>query len=199
MLMRHVFNRYAIRLEVDDTLSISELKHKLEEAKKNEEKAQIMTLATFTTAMKKVSEMTDTTETSCDEKKNVSAETIARLDPDYLNALREYHNIKAWKDALLKEIIRCSKNDWNPRSLPILPSAHARIATSLKPMLANILSHETLNRTFISLDILTSTIGKEFAAFLTDPSRCNDRKIVAQQIADCVAKQWKQKNERAQN
>ena len=214
-LMKHVMNRSAIRLNVDDTMSVAKLKDKFEEAKRNEENAQVSTMAAFSNAMKKAKEKleaaaaeaaaaeaaaAEAAAAEAAESANPivvteSAEKIARLDPDYLKALREFHDIKEWKDTLSKEHSRCSRNVWNPKLPQIVPTAHACIAASLRPKLSNILSPGTLNRPFISLDILTSTIAKEYVSFLTEPNRHNDRKIVAEQIAESVAKQRQQKKQ----
>ena len=197
-LFKKILVKYSVRLNVADVLKLEDLKYMLEEVKRNEEKAQAATIAAFAAAMKKTTEKVAadaaaSSNAAAMDMARTSAEMMARVDPDYLNKLREYHDIIAWKDALSKEITRCSKVQFNQLAHPIAPYQHARIAASSKSILANILSPETCNRTFISLNELTSTIGKEFAAFLTEPTRRNDRKIVAEQIAESIAKLAKKK------
>jgi hypothetical protein len=202
-LFKKILTKYSVRLNVADVLKLEDLKCLLEEVKRNEEKAQAATIAAFAAAMKKATEKAaaeastastapapaSTTAAAMDDNRaRTSAEMMARVDPDYLNKLREYYDIKAWKDALSTEITRCSKIQFKQLAHPIAPYQHARIAASSKSILGNILSPETCERTFISLNELTSTIGKEFAAFLTEPTRRNDRKLVAEQIAASIAK-----------
>jgi hypothetical protein len=204
-LFKKILTKYSVRLNVADVLKLEDLKCLLEEVKRNEEKAQAATIAAFAAAMKKATEKvaaeaqaaqaapapasSTAAAVAMDENRaRTSAEMMARVDPDYLNKLREYHDIKAWKDSLSTEITRCSKIQFKQLAHPIAPYQHARISAASKSILANILSPETCNRTFISLNELTSTIGKEFAAFLTEPTRRNDRKLVAQQIAESIAK-----------
>jgi hypothetical protein len=200
-LFKKILTKYSVRLNVADVLKLEDLKCLLEEVKRNEEKAQAATIAAFAAAMKKATEKvaaeaqaaqaaaSSTAAAAMDDNRaRTSAEMMARVDPDYLNKLREYHDIKAWKDALSTEITRCSKIQFKQLAHPIAPYQHARIAASSKSILGNILSPETCDRTFISLNELTSTIGKEFAAFLTEPTRRNDRKLVAEQIAASIAK-----------
>ena len=195
-LFKKILVKYSVRLNVADVMKLEDLKCLLEEVKRNESNAQAATIAAFAAAMKKTTETvaaeaaasSSSTAAAMDPTMaRTSAEMMARVDPDYLNKLREYYDIQAWKDALSKEITRCSKIQLNQLAHPIAPYQHARIAASSKSILANILSPETCDRTFISLNELTSTIGKEFAAFLTEPTRRNDRKLVAEQIAASIA------------
>lgn len=72
--------------------------------------------------------------------------------------------------------------DKAPTDPPGVPSQHAEIAPGHGHALRNILTPETIRRTFISLNSLTNKIREEVAAFLQDENREADRAEVIRQI-----------------
>ena len=66
------------------------------------------------------------------------------------------------------------------------PTQHARLAASSRRILRDVLSPETLGRTFISLAALSKQVTVEVAEFIEKASRDGDRKLVVQQIKDAL-------------
>lgn len=167
-IIKQALTKHRILLEVNDATTLDQLHEDLREAKEITSIAESTTIAAFTQAI------ADATASGLQHP-----ETIAKLNPVYLSALQEFNEKKYWVDALSREITRCSPSPFRRSPLPISPTQHARIATSSRSLLSTILSHETCNRKFISLELLTKQIGREFAEFLSNPDRCLDRKRVA--------------------
>jgi len=111
----------------------------------------------------------------------------------FFEARDKYQDLKAWSQELSKEIsrvdlrhnyMRLAKGE---QALQV-PSQHAHLARASGVQLRNILSPETIRRTFISLETLTKKIRDEFVNFLIGPNRHKDRLEVIKQIKEsCLA------------
>lgn len=98
----------------------------------------------------------------------------------------DYSLASLWKNDLMAEMRRV--NGFEARSGdPQWPTQHARLSASSRVLLRNVLSKETLKRTFVSLRALSLTVVSEVADFLKLPARDADRKAVVQQIKDAFA------------
>lgn len=102
----------------------------------------------------------------------------------YLDAKDRYLDLKTWGDELAKEIRVISRTP-----IPGTPSQHARIGRATGIRLQNILTPETIRRTFISLNTLTMKIRSELVVFLTDEARHKDRHEVIKQIKQACIQQ----------
>ena len=91
-----------------------------------------------------------------------------------------------WKTDLASEVSRV-RNCGVRRVELQWPTQHARLAASSRHILRNVLSPETLNRTFISLAALSKQVTAEVAEFIETTSRDGDRKLVVQQIKHALA------------
>jgi hypothetical protein len=98
-----------------------------------------------------------------------------------------------WKDEIAAEMRRVNGMGMghgisrNGNSEPQWPTQHARLSASTRTLLRNVLSKETLHRTFVSLASLSAKVSKEVADFLKMKNRDPDRKLVIQQIKDSFA------------
>ena len=100
-----------------------------------------------------------------------------------------------WKDEIAAEMRRVNGMGMgmgpgisrNGNSEPQWPTQHARLSASSRTLLRNVLSKETLHRTFVSLASLSAKVSKEVADFLKMKNRDPDRKLVIQQIKDSFA------------
>lgn len=134
-------------------------------------------------------------------------------DQKYFDAKDRYLDLKSWGAELSKEIQRIEpkikytsmggglfRHDFNkPADPPGVPSQHAHISPATGVVLRNILSPETIRRTFISLQALTQKIRDEVVLFLTDDCRHKDRHEVIKQIKEaCVTAAISKKNKKAQ-
>lgn len=116
-----------------------------------------------------------------------------------------YLDLKAWNAELTKELRRIEpkvkysniggglfRYNLSKTDPPGVPSQHAHIAPATAAVLRNILTPETIRRTFISLDALTQKIRQEVVEFLTDVQRHKDRHEVIRQIKEaCVLAAFK--------
>jgi hypothetical protein len=121
----------------------------------------------------------------------------------YLDAKERYLDIKQWSDVLAKEVAACRpkpkytnignglfrhdlSNQPGSETPAGVPSQHAQISPSSAKALYNILTPETIRRTFISMSSLTDQIRKDVVDFLKDNDRRKDRAEVVAQIKSCV-------------
>lgn len=115
-------------------------------------------------------------------------------DQQYFNAKDRYLDLKAWREQIQKELLRVDLRNNHARLMkgeqPLqVPSQHAHIAHATGALLRNILSPETIRRTFISLQMLTQKIRDELVMFLNDADRHKDRHEVIKQIKEsCLAR-----------
>jgi hypothetical protein len=129
-------------------------------------------------------------------------------DQRYFNAKDRLFDLTEWSAELAKEIRRIEPkfkynssntglfrfDDLNkPTAVvaaaadpPGVPSQHAHVAHATGVMLRNILSPETIRRTFISLQMLTRKIREELVRFLINAEHHKDRHEVIKQIKECV-------------
>lgn len=117
-----------------------------------------------------------------DAKHKLDAIVYAFAKDDY-EACKLKHNLATlWKDDLVAEMRRV--NGMGPRSGgdSNWPTQHARLSVSSRVILRDILSKETLSRTFVSLRALSLTVVSEVSEFLKLPARDADRKLVVEQI-----------------
>ena len=121
-------------------------------------------------------------------------------DQDYIDAKDRYLDLKQWSSDLANEIRRLEpkvkynnvggglfKYNMSQTEPPGVPSQHTQIAMSSAHALRNILTPETIRRTFISLSSITNKLRNEVAAFLTDDDRRKDRAEVVKQIKEAYA------------
>ena len=133
-------------------------------------------------------------------------------DQRYFNAKDRLFDLTEWSAELAKEIRRIEpKFKYNNSSTGLfrfddlnkptavvaattttttdpvgVPSQHAHVAHATGVMLRNILSPETIRRTFISLQMLTRKIREELVRFLINAEHHKDRHEVIKQIKECV-------------
>jgi hypothetical protein len=115
-------------------------------------------------------------------KRELDAIVSAFAKDDY-EACKLNHNLATlWRDDLVAEMRRV--NGLGPRSGgdSNWPTQHARLSASSRVILRDILSKETLSRTFVSLRALSSEVVSEVSEFLKLPARDADRKLVVEQI-----------------
>lgn len=115
-------------------------------------------------------------------KRELDAIVSAFAKDDY-EACKLNHNLATlWRDDLVAEMRRV--NGLGPRSGgdSNWPTQHARLSASSRVILRDILSKETLSRTFVSLRALSSAVVSEVSEFLKLPARDADRKLVVEQI-----------------
>jgi hypothetical protein len=175
-LLKMALTRFRIRFEVGDAIDMARLQCLRSEAQTAEDAAAAETTAAFAKAM----------------IKHHQDQVESHNDLDYKTTLAKFNALKAWRIALSREITRCSYTTKASPNVPPSPSQHAKIAASAHSMLVNILTPETLNQTFVSLNVLTSTINAEMTAFLTDTTRQRDRIIVVEQIRTSIIHHKKQ-------
>lgn len=175
-LLKQAIRNFRVKLIVHDSMSFDELKQLQVKTKKEEEAAEKATHDAF-------------------------MDKTPGNDQDYFDAKDRYLDLKAWGAEISKEIQRIEpkikyssmggglfRHELNkPADPPGVPSQHARIAQATGVVLRNILSPETIRRTFISLQALTQQIRDEVVLFLTDDCRHKDRHEVIKQIKEaCV-------------
>jgi hypothetical protein len=113
------------------------------------------------------------------QEKEAEIEVLARFNDKesdaqaYLDAKSKHLDLKTWNAELSKEF---------RTSATSIPSQHAQISQSSAITLRNVLSPETLRRTFVSLNSLTQKIREEVVQFLSDETRRKDREEVVEQI-----------------
>ena len=117
-----------------------------------------------------------------DAKHKLDAIVYAFAKDDYETCKLKHNLATLWKDDLVAEMRRV--NGMGPRSGgdSNWPTQHARLSVSSRVILRDILSKETLNRTFVSLRALSSEVVSEVSEFLKLPARDADRKLVVEQI-----------------
>jgi hypothetical protein len=174
-LLKQAIGNFRVKLITHDTMSYDELKHLQAKIKKEEEAAEKATHDAF-------------------------IDKTLGNDENYFNAKDRYLDLKAWGAEITKEIRRVEpkvkyssmgdglfRYDFNkPADPPGVPSQHAHIAHATGVVLRNILSAETIRRTFISLQALTQQIRDELVMFLTQAERNKDRHEVIKQIKACI-------------
>ena len=96
--------------------------------------------------------------------------------------LAEYNFVKQTRVDLEIEIQRCQRQSFARNAVNPTPTPHARIAPFHRNMLRNVLSPDTLKRTFVSVPALTVAVGKDIERFLTWESHGPDRLAVVDQI-----------------
>jgi len=93
------------------------------------------------------------------------------------------HNLASlWRDDLVAEMRRVNGMGARSGGDSNWPTQHARLSASSRVILRDILSKETLSRTFVSLRALSSEVVSEVSEFLKLPARDADRKLVVEQI-----------------
>ena len=117
-----------------------------------------------------------------DAKRELDAIVSSFAKDDYETCKLKHNLATLWKDDLVAEMRRV--NGLGPRSGgdSNWPTQHARLSASSRVILRDILSKETLNRTFVSLRALSSEVVSEVSEFLKLPARDADRKLVVEQI-----------------
>lgn len=173
--LKKAIGGYRVRLTVHDSKTFGELNELQANIKQQEDAAEVATRTAF-------------------NNKEADAQV-------YIDAKDKYLDLKAWNAELTKEIRLCQPKPKyasmggglfrntaaTAPEPPGVPSQHAQISPSAGNVLRNILSPETLRRTFISLKGLTQKISEEVATFLTDDQRQKDRADVVKQIKESLA------------
>ena len=169
-LLKEAFGNFRVKLHVHDSNTLDELKRMQSAIKEQEEVAELATQTTFN-----------------DKAADVQA---------YIDAKDKYLDLKAWNADLTKEIRTLEPKPKyaniggglfkNTLELPGVPSQHAQILQASTNTLRNILTPETLRRTFISLKGLTLKISEEVTSFLTEDHRRKDRTEVVKQIKESI-------------
>jgi len=186
-LLKQAMTNFRVKLIVHDSMSYDELKQLQAKTKKEEEAAERATHDAF-------------------------MDKTPGNDQEYIDAKDRYLDLKAWGAEIAKEIQRIEpkvkyssmggglfRYDLNqPADPPGVPSQHARIANATGFVLRNILSPETIRRSFISLEALTKKIRDEVVLFLTDDARHKDRHEVIKQIKESCLAAAAKKNKKAQ-
>lgn len=178
-LLKQAIGNLRVKLIVHDNLSF----HELEELQKK----------------------TKQEETAAEKAMDVAfMDTTTPGQQKLFEAKDKYHDLKAWSQELSKEIsrvdlrrnyMRLAKGE---QALQV-PSQHAHLARASGVQLRNILSPETIRRTFISLETLTKKIRDEFVMFLIGTNRHKDRLEVIKQIKEsCLAAAAAKKTNKAQ-
>ena len=171
-LLKTALDRYRVRLDVGDRMTVAELRTMLFEVRSEEKEAERVTLATFR-----------------DNAEYASAAEAEAEAIKYCEAREKYGDLKYWRETLVKEEMRITPivmPNWggvkkSQDALP-LPTQHAQIAASAGAILRNILNPETIRHKAVSLKVLTTLISEEVANFLTDGHRYADRVEVIRQI-----------------
>lgn len=182
-ILKQGISNFRVRLNVHDGLTFNELRQLRIDISQQEQAAELATHNAFM----------DKTNTPEGEQA-------------YLDAKERYLDLKQWSDALSKEIRACQpkpkytnignglykydlSNQPGSETPAGVPSQHAQIAPSSAKALYNILTPETIRRTFISMNSLTDQIRKDVVDFLKDNHRRKDRAEVVKQIKEaCIAK-----------
>jgi len=171
-ILKQAITNIRVKLIVHDSMSFDEIKALQTITKQNIDKAEAATHAAFI----------DNTSPDSEQK--------------YLDAKDRLDDLKTWHEDLTKEIRRIEpkvkyssiggglfRHEFNkPTDPPGVPSQHAHIAPATGVLLRNILTPETIRRTFISLEALTKKIRDELVMFLNESDRHKDRHEVIKQI-----------------
>ena len=165
-LLKTALDRYRVRLNVSDQMTVAELRTLLLDTRFEEQEAERATYEAFRT-----NTATDTA---------VDAAEIEIDAIKYCEAREKYNDMKYWRETLVKEEMRVTPmvppaGYGNIKAIPVVPTQHAQIAPTSGTILRNILKPETIRRKFISLKVLTQKISEEVAHFLTDTDRHADR------------------------
>ena len=186
-LLKQAIMNFRVKLIVHDSMSFDELKQLQARTKKEEEVAEKATHDEF-------------------------MDKTPGNDQKYFDAKDRYLELKSWGAELAKEIQRIEpkikytsmggglfRHDFNkPADPPGVPSQHAHISPATGVVLRNILSAETIRRTFISLQSLTQKIRDDLVMFLTDDQRHKDRHEVIKQIKEACIRTATAKNTKLQ-
>ncbi len=179
-LLKQGISNFRVKLDVRDGITFNELRQLRIDVSQQEQAAELATHNAF-----------------MDKAKTPEGEQA------YLDAKQRYLEIKHWSDALAKEVAACRpkpkytnignglyrhdlSNQSGSETPAGVPSQHAQIAPSSAKALYNILTPETIRRTFISMSSLTDQIRKDVVDFLKDNDRRKDRAEVVAQIKSCV-------------
>lgn len=157
-ILKQAIGNFRVKCNVHDNKTLDDLKKMLSETRKLEAQAE---LDIHNTLVNK-----------------------SQGEPSYIDAKDRYLDLKTWGNELEKEIHTISIV--KPGGIHSVPSQHAQISPATGILLRNILTPETIRRTFISLNTLTSKIRNEVVLFLTDAARHKDRHEVIKQIKECV-------------
>lgn len=117
-----------------------------------------------------------------DAKRELDAIVCAFAKDDYELCKLKHNLATLWKDDLVAEVRRVNGMGQRSGGDSNWPTQHARLSASSRVILRDILSKETLGRTFVSLRALSSAVISEVADFLKLPERDADRKLVVEQI-----------------
>jgi len=168
-LLKHALANFRVKLIVHDNMSLEQLK----------------------------ALQAKTTEDIIAAQAAIHAAYIDNTSPDseqkYLDAKDRAADLNTWHTDLAKEIQRVepsqnkgiglSRSANTSAAAPLgVPSQHAHIAPATGVHFRNILSPETIRRTFISLEALTKKIRDELVLFLINTHRHKDRHEVIKQI-----------------
>lgn len=179
-LLKQGISNFRVKLNVHDGITFNELRQLRIDVSQQEQAAELATRNAF-----------------IDRANTPEGEQI------YLDAKERYLDIKQWSDALAKEVAVCRpkpkytnignglyrhdlSNQSGSETPAGVPSQHAQIAPSSAKALYNILTPQTIRRTFISMSSLTDQIRKDVVDFLKDNDRRKDRTEVVAQIKSCV-------------
>lgn len=162
-ILKQAIGNFRVKCNMHDYKTLDDLKQMLSETRKLEAQAELETHKAFV-------------------DKSVGEQA-------YLDAKDRYLDLKTWGDELAKEIRTLSIT--KPGGMYGVPSQHAQISPATGNLLRNILTPETIRRTFISLNTLTTKIRNEVVVFLTDAARHKDRHEVIKQIKACVVSKKK--------
>jgi hypothetical protein len=174
-LLKQAISKFRVKLNVHDSKTFQELRELRIDISQQEEAAELATHDAF-------------------------IDKTPGNDQIYIDAKDRYLDLKQWNAELAKEIRRLEpkvkynnvggglfKYDFTQTEPPGVPSQHTHITKSSSHTLRNILTPETIRRTFISLSAVTNKIRHEVAAFLTDDDRRKDRAEVVKQIKEAYA------------
>lgn len=176
-LLKQAISNLRVKLIVHDNISFHELEQLRDKTKQEEEQAEKATRDAF-------------------------MDKTPGNDQQYFDAKDRYLDLKAWREQIQKELIRVDLRNNHARLMkgeqPLqVPSQHAHIAHATGALLRNILTPETIRRTFISLQMLTQKIRDELVMFLIGADRHKDRHEVIKQIKEsCLARAAAKKHAR---
>jgi len=167
-LLKQALANFRVKLIVHDNMSLDELKA-----------LQAKTTKDIIAAQAAIQAYIDNTSPDSEQK--------------YLDAKDRAADLNTWHTDLAKEIQRIdpsqnkgfglSRSANTSAAAPLgVASQHARIAPATGVHFRNILSPETIRRTFISLEALTKKIRDELVLFLINTHRHKDRHEVIKQI-----------------
>lgn len=162
-ILKQAIGNLRVRLVVHDNISFHELEVLAAKTKEEEKAAEKAMDAAFMEA------------TTPGQKK-------------FFEAKDKYHDLKVWGGELSKEITRVLRINPAMSGERPIQVQHAHISPASGVQLRNILSPETIRRTFISLETLTKQIRDEMVKFVIGATRHKDRIEVIRQIKEsCLA------------